>query len=204
MTAILKHAAFAAAVLAATAYPQSPVEATEGRGILRVETVVSEGRDALWDGARIAVWELEGGRPGQMVARRHATPAKVDLDPGKYRVVVLYQGARSIRDIQVGAGAREKVVLNLNAGEVAFELLPIMGAAPVSEALTWSVHHYVPGKGAGRLVTQTVGDKPTILLSDGWYEVRVDFAGKTVRHVIEARAGERAWYSLIARPSEDY
>jgi hypothetical protein len=203
MTSILKHAGFTAVVLAATAYLPSPAEATEGRGILRVDTVASEGRDALWDGARIAVWELEDGRPGQMVARRHATPAKVDLDPGEYRVVVLYQGARSMRDIQVGAGARKDVVLNLNAGEVAFELLPIMGAAPVSEALTWSVHHYVPGKNAGRLVTQTVGDKPTILLSDGWYEVRVDFAGKTIRHVIEARAGERAWYSLIARPSED-
>lgn len=203
MTYIHKYAALAVAVLAATVCLPYPAAATDGRGVLRVDTVVSEGRDALWDGARIAVWALEDGRPGQMVARRHATPAKVDLDPGEYRVVVLYQGARSMRDIQVGAGAREEIVLNLNAGEVAFELLPIMGAAPVTDELTWSVHHYVPGKGAGRLVTQTVGDKPTILLSDGWYEVRVDFAGKTVRHVIEARAGERAWYSLIARPSED-
>lgn len=194
MRFVTGYAAMLAAMLASV-----PAALASSGGELRVDTVAVEGRAPIWDGARIGVWEMDGDKPGRMVAERHATPAKVALEPGRYRVAIHYQGARSMRDVRVEGGADQEIVLNLNAGEVSLDLLPRMGAAPVDRDLSWSVHHYAPGEGLGDLVASASGRNPTLLLSEGWYEVRVPYNGDTVRHVIQAKAGRQQWYSLLAR-----
>jgi len=104
--------AFAAAA-AASAQPAPPVR-TGGIG--------EEERRALESDARYNLKLVAANRAGQYVsdvgvaAARMAGPwLLADLPPGRYRVVAVYQGARQSRDVVVGRGGRQDIVMQWDA-----------------------------------------------------------------------------------------
>ena len=114
--------AFAAAA-AASAQPAPPVR-TGGIG--------EEERRALESDARYNLKLVAANRAGQyisdvdgtivdergavVVAARIAGPwLLADLPPGRYRVVAVYEGTRQSRDVVVGRGGRQEIVMQWDA-----------------------------------------------------------------------------------------
>ena len=114
---------FAAAAAAVSAQPAPPVR-TGGIG--------EEERRALESDSRYNLKLVAANRAGQyisdvdvtivdergagVVAARMAGPwLLADLPPGRYRVVAVYEGTRQSRDVVVGRGGRQEIVMQWDA-----------------------------------------------------------------------------------------
>ncbi|SDG37684.1 hypothetical protein SAMN05216241_11039 [Limimonas halophila] len=160
----------------------------------------ADGAAALQGAAKVGVWAMTNGTAGPHVAARDRLPAKLSLEPGRYRLLVRYQGARRVIDRTLEAGDGPATWrIDLRAGHVRLELRPQPGQPPIAGELGWKVRTYARGKAAGKQVAEAAAARPRLLLDAGWYEVAVTNGGRTHEHVVQVRPGEDVVYSVIAR-----
>jgi hypothetical protein len=195
MRRTLVHLTLAAAVAAGVGISMQSAAAKERT--VRLDAIVANGGEPLYDAMAIDVWRLTGDGGAQRVAERHAAPAEVALDPGRYRIEAIYGNARTVQDITVKAAGGTRQVINLNAGQVGLSLRPSIEGDPIREPLDWEVRRYRRGDAPGRKVAEMDGDNPRLWLSEGWYEVNVQYRDRTVGHVVEVAAGQTFDYTLV-------
>jgi hypothetical protein len=156
----------------------------------RIEAVAEPGADDIWGPAKVVVRDADGA----VVARRHAVPAKVALDPaGDYEVTVIYKSAAG-----KSALAGSVTTVNLAAGELSLALVEREGGPKIEGAHPWRVHYYRPGEATGKLVAEVEGSNPVLTLSEGWYEVETSRDGRDVAHTVRVTAGTRYDYTIVA------
>ena len=167
-------------------------------GNYRIDAVMTQGGALLEGAAEVYVLDPEGN----VVARRHAVPAVLDLGDGDFTAVVVYGNARARGAIEPGTqpGAN---ALNLEAGEVRLDLVKPDGTRAPARGLSWRVYRYRPDAERGPEVVVTQAAHPRLTLDAGWYEVRARHPGKsgapsTREHVIEVKAGRAQGYSIVA------
>lgn len=159
--------------------------------IHRIEAVAEPGAPAIWGAAEVVVRDADG----EVVARRHAVPAKVDLPAdGDYAVTVIYESAAGRAELAESGETR----VNLSAGEVTLSLVERPGGPRIEEPQSWEVRYYRPGRGTGKLVARTEPGQYVLTLSEGWYEVATDRGGRTVTHTVQVEAGVRYDYTIVA------
>lgn len=191
VAAATRGIAFAGALLAAAA------TASAADQQVRIDAVVVEGTAPIQDEMLLQVWSRDGKKALQKVAESHSAPADLALKSGEYRVVAHYRDARVVRDIVVAGPADRHKVINLDAGEIGLELLPGVGRQPLADPILWQVRRYKRGTSSGREVAKISDARPSLLLSEGWYEVVATHGENQTEHVIEVSAGQRFNYSLV-------
>lgn len=169
-------------------------------GNYRIDAVMTAGGAPIRDGADVFVLDAEG----DVVARRHAVPAIVDLAPGDYTAAVVYKNAQARGALALGTTPGTNS-LNLEAGEVRLDLVPPDGASGGVSAASWTVYRYRPGDAHGDTVAESSAARPELTLDAGWYEVHARYTRSsadaptgTVVHVIEVKPGRRQTYSIAA------
>lgn len=197
MTLRTLAAAWAGSALALLASLPSPA-AAEGIAPITFEAVVTQGAPRLSEPMNLIVWSRNGAQAQAVVARADSVPAKLSLPSGEYRVVAIHGTARRVQDIEVTGAAGQTHLIDLRAGEIDLSLRPSAKARAVEAPLEWRVHRYRKGAEKGKEVARLQGNRPRLLLREGWYEVEVDFEGRTVGHLIEVNAGQAYNYTLIA------
>lgn len=193
---IVALAAFAA-VLATTAVTTAPAWAETpsnlAKGNYRIDAVAEAGAPEIWDAADVIVRDPAG----QVVARRHAVPAVVDLPRADgYTVTVIYKQSAARAELSQG---RNQV--NLRAGEATLRLVTGDATRAGVRPNGWEVFRYAPGHDTGALVARSSEARPLLTLSEGWYEVRAEHGSGVTHHVIEVDAGRRFDYSIVAEGS---
>jgi hypothetical protein len=187
--------ALSAAVVAGVGVSAQSAAAKERT--VRLDAIVANGGDPLYDAMAIDVWRLSGDGDAHRVAERHAAPAEVALDPGRYRIEAIYGNARTVQDITIKANGGARQVINLNAGQVGLSLRSSIEGDPIREPLDWEIRRYRRGSAPGRKVAEMDGESPRLWLSEGWYEVNVQYRNHSVRHVVEVAAGQNFDYTLV-------
>lgn len=173
----------------------TPVIAKER--LVRLDAVLAQGGEPVYDAVKLDVWQLKNGQPVARMAERHAAPAEVELDPGRYRVEAVYGNARRVTDITVPATGDTRTVINLRAGRVSLNALPNIDGAPIPHAVSWEIRRYRRGSAPGRKVADTADEHPAFWLSEGWYEVVVKHRDRSARHVVEVAAGQNFDYAIV-------
>lgn len=190
------HAGFLAALALVAG---SPAAGADGeRREVRIDAVTVAGAPAIQGPMRMQIWARDGGGKFRKIGESERVPAHVRLQPGRYRVVLHYREVRAVRDIVVDEAGDAHKTLSLRAGEVGLELLRAAGGGALHDGVSWRVHRYRKGDEAGKPVAQRSEPTPTLLLSEGWYEVVATHGNRRVSHVIEVSAGQRYDYSLVA------
>lgn len=178
----------AACVLLAGQAVAEPTIIETGR--YRIDAVPVRGAEPIWDGAKVTVRDSDG----DVVARRHAVPAVVDLPPGGgYTVTVVYKESAARAPLTPG-----KTLVNLKAGEATLELVNGAGGPGRVKPEVWRVYRYRPGAQRGPLVARSRERRPLLTLSEGWYEVEAEYHRGPVTHLIEVDAGRRFDYRIAA------
>lgn len=195
-------AAALAAALAIGVLGGAASAATEER-LVRLDAVLSRGGDPIYDAMAIGIWRMEGGKAVSRVAERHAAPAEIALVPGRYRIQATYGNARRVTDITVPAENAPSHTINLNAGKVRLQLLARANGPPVRDGVKWEIRRYRRGDSPGRPIANLGTDRPTLWLSEGWYEVRANHGGKQVDHVVEVNAGRTYDYAIVMGDADD-
>lgn len=180
-----------------SAAPMAGVAADPDQGHTRLQVVSRTGGSAITSGVDVEVWARDGRQATRKVAQSQGNPAQIRLGPDQYRVVATYRDARVVRDIVVSSQSDPVKTISLEIGEIALELLPAPGAAPLRKDVSWTVRHYRRGAGAGKPVVRTTNPTPTLGLAEGWYKVRAQYGGRTTSHIVEAAAGRTYTYSLF-------
>ncbi len=188
-----------ALVLATVAAMPDHGRAQQAASPVSFEAVAAKGGPRLSETMKLIVWSLQGSRAEAVVARAEGVPTQISLEPGAYRVVAIYGTARRVQDIEVTGAAQETHLINLRAGNVALRLRPSRNAGAVRDAMEWRIHSYRQGEGKGDEIAKVLADRPSLLLREGWYQVEVDYNGRTVGHVIEVGAGRNLTYTLLAQ-----
>jgi hypothetical protein len=165
--------------------------------LVRLDAVLSPDGEPIYDAMAIGIWRMEGGEPVARVAERHAAPAEIPLEPGRYRVEAVYGDARRVTDISVPAEAEPRRTINLNAGRVRLQLLARADGPPVRGGVEWEIRRYRRGDSPGRRIAELGADRPSLWLSEGWYEVRAHHGGERVHHVVEVAAGRTYDYAIV-------
>lgn len=194
-TVIRRCAVVGAAALMALGLATGAASAKER--LLRLDAVLSAGGEPIYDGMAIGIWRMKDGEPVARVAQRHAAPAEIALEPGRYRVEAVYGDARRVTDITVPAADAPHRTINLNAGRVRLQLLSRADGPPVRGGVAWEVRRYRRGSSQGRRVAKVSADRPSLWLAEGWYEVRARHGGKRVDHVVEVSAGRTYNYAIV-------
>lgn len=164
-----------------------------------VSAVPTDGAARVEGAAEVGIWAMANGTPGQHVAGGERLPARVSLEPGRYRVMVRIQGARRVVDRTLAPGETpERWRIGLDAGHVRLELRAEPGRTPVDSRLRWRVNRYKRGGDAGELVAEATAARPRLLLDAGWYEVTVTHAGSEHDHIIQVAPGEDVTYTVMA------
>lgn len=94
-----------------------------GAGVIEVSGVFSEGGKAVPEGA---AFELLNGEPDlegkyERLSTDYAAPTRFSTPAGKYRVNLSKDYASATIEVDLKSGAREKIVINLNAGYLAIK-----------------------------------------------------------------------------------
>jgi len=186
---------FAAAGLAA-GLAVLPAQAREAVPV-RLETVIAERGESIWDAADIWIFRLREGQRADQVARRHATPTALALPPGRYEAAVRYGNATAVAPFTVDGAAEQTLRLNLDAGVVRLGLRAGIEGPGIEEPARWTVRRYQPGPWRGVVVTRTQGPRPRLVLDAGWYEVTAEGEDVAVSHLIEVEPGRALYYDIV-------
>ncbi len=165
--------------------------------LVRLDAVLAEGGEPIYDAMAIGIWRLDDGEPVERVAERHAAPAEITLAPGRYRVQAEYGKARRVRDITVAPEGAARRTINLEAGKVRLQLLARPGGPPVAGAVSWEIRRYRRGEAQGRKVAAIRDAQPKLRLAAGWYEVAAHYGEAKVQHAVEVTAGRSFTYAIV-------
>lgn len=171
-------------------------EAAESRRTVQLQVVGHDGGRPIVSDVSLQVWARNGRQATRQVAELDGATSEVELPDGEYRVVATSGQARTVEDVVVSPGDTA-VTISLDIGRVKLELLPSPGRAPLRDGVAWTIRRYQAGGGAQDVVAETRAPVPTFALSEGWYKVTADRAGRTQSHLVEVTAGRSLTYSLL-------
>lgn len=183
----------------------------EARERLVVKAGAVERRTIALDVARLTVAVRPvGGRiePGEPVSHR-LERVEGDREPyistdaqaifhvpaGRWRLESRIGLANAVvqRDIELKAGAREQLMLDLPAGVVRLKWLEQAGGNPLPDVL-WEVRD-----GSGRLVWSATQTEARPLLLAGRYSVRGEARERRIERTIDVRAGESRVVEIVGQ-----
>ena len=160
-------------------------------GAIEVATKIAGGVTETTDPISTRLERLDGDR-GVIVSREQ--PAVFELPAGRYRVEsrIGSGNAAAMRDIELRAGAREQLTVELLAGSIRLRLLDQTGQ-PLPD-VAWDIRD-----GAGRAVWSASQTEAHPLLLAGRYSVRAEARDRRAEHTIDVRAGETRSVDIAAR-----
>lgn len=173
-----------------------PAQAREAVPV-RLETVIAERGESIWDAADIWIFRLREGQRAGEVARRHATPTALALPPGRYEAAVRYGNATAVAPFTVDGAAEQTLRLNLDAGVVRLGLRAGIEGPRIEEPARWTVRRYQPGPWNGVIVARARGARPRLVLDAGWYDVTAEGEAVAVSHLIEVEPGRALYYDIV-------
>lgn len=164
---------------------------------VRIDAVAVAGAPAIKGPVRMEIWAHNDDSGLHKVGESEQASLRMQLQPGRYRVVAQHRDIRTVRDIRINDAGDVHKTVSLRAGEVGLELLHTIGGSVLRDGVAWRVHRYRKGNAAGKTLATRSEPTPTLLLSEGWYEVVATHGNRQVSHVIEVTAGQRYDYSLV-------
>lgn len=160
---------------------------TLGAGVIEVTAVFSEGGKTVPEGAS---FELHKGEPDldgkyERLTTDYKSPSRFSAAAGPYQIVVVKDYATATAKIDLKSGAREKLIVNLNAGYLA---LKTAGAKTYE---VYTIEKNLDGK-RERLATE-YGDELNKAFNAGNYHVVVSADGDVIigEKDFEVKAGVR-------------
>ena len=160
-------------------------------GAIQVVTKIAGSVTETTDPISTRLERLDGDR--DVVVSREQ-PAVFELPAGRYRVEsrIGSGNAAGVRDIELRAGGREQVTMELMAGAMRLRLLDQAGQ-PIAD-VAWDIRD-----ATGRAVWSASQTEGHPLLLAGRYSVRAESRDRRAEQTIEVRAGETRSVNLTAR-----
>jgi Ca-activated chloride channel family protein len=159
-----------------------------GTGRLAVSTALSRGLEAA-EPVAIRAERVDDPRDATIVNR---TSAVLEVAAGRYRIESRFgfANARIEREVEIKAGAREQISLEVPAGRPQLRLIEAARGLPLAD-VGWDIRDQ---RGQSVWVGQTGEARP--LLLQGRYTARAEFRGRTITRDIDVRAGETRTFDL--------
>ena len=160
-------------------------------GAIEVATKIAGGGAETTDPISTRLERLDGDR--DVVVSREQ-PAVFEAPAGRYRVEsrIGSANAAGTRDIELKAGVREQMTMELMAGAIRLRLLDQAGQ-PISD-VAWDIRD-----ATGRAVWSASQTEGHPLLLAGRYSVRAESRDRRAEQTIEVRAGETRSVDIAAR-----
>ena len=179
--------------LQVTAGKRSELNINLSAGLLALSASLNENTEALKKGMRFDIYSVDKDLEGKRKRYNGSYDAQPNftLPEGKFLVVAKNGNARHEQQVEINAGKRAEVKMNLKAGRIRLDAKDAAGN-PVTKGLRWDI--YAAEKdidGKRQRISGNSNKTPLFTLDEGNYLLVVKHNKSTTQQELAVKAGEQ-------------
>ena len=179
--------------LQVTAGKRSELNINLSAGLLALSASLNENAEALKKGMRFDIYSVDKDLEGKRKRYNGSYDAQPNftLPEGKFLVVAKNGNARHEQEVEINAGKRAEVKMNLKAGRIRIDAKDAAGN-PVTKGLRWDI--YAAEKdidGKRQRISGNSNKTPLFTLDEGNYLLVVKHNKSTTQQELAVKAGEQ-------------
>ena len=179
--------------LQVTAGKRSELNINLSAGLLALSASLNENTEALKKGMRFDIYSVDKDLEGKRKRYNGSYDAQPNftLPEGKFLVVAKNGNARHEQELEINAGKRTEVKMNLKAGRIRIDAKDAAGN-PVTKGLRWDI--YAAEKdidGKRQRISGNSNKTPLFTLDEGNYLLVVKHNKSTTQQELAVKAGEQ-------------